>query len=131
MLQRADVIVHNDHCITTQQLALILSINNVTSFEIFDIQRYAQDGFVGASQSNTKLREKSFLPNCGHILKRRERPYCPGLLTVDETWSIILNQRQKGYLWNDTIISLPSMGKVISTDFVDVMLRQETVKSDA
>jgi hypothetical protein len=107
MLQRADAIVHDDHCITTQQLALILAINKATSFEIFDIRRYVQDGFLGISQSNTKLREKSFLPNCGHILKLRERPSCPGLLTADETWSIILNQRQKGYLWNDTIISLP------------------------
>ena len=139
MLQRADVIVHDDHCITTQQLALILSVNKVTSFEIFDIQRYAQDGFLRASQSNTKPREKSYLPNCGHILKLRERRTCPGLLTADETWSIVLNQRQKGYLWNDTIISLPSVGKMISTvfwdcegvTFVDVMLRQETIKSDA
>jgi hypothetical protein len=72
-------------------------------------------------------------------LKLRERPTCAGLLTADETWSIILNQRQKGCLWNDTIISLPSMGKVINTvfwdcegvTFVDVILRQEILKSDA
>jgi len=74
-----------------------------------------------------------------HILKLRERPSCPGLLTADEIWSIILNQRQKGYLWNDTILSLPSVGKVINTvfwecegvTFVDVILRQETIKCDA
>jgi len=57
MLQRADAIVHDDHCITTQQLALILSINKATSFEIFDIRKYVKDGFLRASESNTKSRE--------------------------------------------------------------------------
>jgi hypothetical protein len=37
MLQHAEAIVHNDHCITAPQLALILSINKVASFQIFDI----------------------------------------------------------------------------------------------
>ena len=40
----------------------------VTSFEISDIRRCARDGFLGASQSNTKPRETQFLLSCWHNL---------------------------------------------------------------
>jgi hypothetical protein len=41
------------------------------------------------------------------------------IVTAYETWSIILNQRQKGYLWNGTILSPPLVGKAINTVFWD------------
>jgi hypothetical protein len=58
MLQRADVIVHDDHSITTQQLALILSINKVTYLRSLIFKGMRK---MGSSEphSQTQNREKS------------------------------------------------------------------------
>jgi hypothetical protein len=82
----------------------------VTSFEILDIQRCAQDGFLGVSQSNTKLRGKPFLQSCRHVLQVREIASYPGLLQQMKPGSIILNWRLKDNPWNITIFNLPGVG---------------------
>lgn len=139
MLHCAHAIVHYNQCITTQQLPLILSITKVTSFHILDIQKYAQDGFLRASQSKTEPRGKSFLPSCGHISKLGERTSCPGLLQVMKPGPAFWT-RDKKAICGMAPFSFPCLvGKVINTVFwdcegvtvVDVMLRRETIKSDA
>jgi len=78
----------------------------VTSFEILDIRKCVRDGFLRASQLNTKHTEKSFLLSCLHVLKLRERPSYPILLHQMKPGSIIVNWRQ-GSPWNGTILNLP------------------------
>lgn len=57
--------------------------------------------FLGVRQSNTKLREMSFLPVCWHILEPRERPY-PRLLQQMKP-----ELEKKGNPWNGAIFCLP------------------------
>jgi hypothetical protein len=63
---------------------------------ISEIMDDVWDGFLGISQSNTKLIEKPFLPSCWCVLKLRERPFYTRLLQQMKPGSIILNRRQKG-----------------------------------
>jgi len=65
-----------------------------TSFEILDPGRCARNGFLGASHSNTKPREKSFLQGW-RVLKLREKPSYLGMLQRGKSGSVILNLRQK------------------------------------
>lgn len=119
----------------------------VTSFEILDLGRCAWHGFLGASHSNTKPREKSFLSGW-RFLKLREKPSYLGMLQQVKPGSLILSLRQKFNPWNDTILNLPGRKKfrslhqrirswsLVFWDYegvivVDAMSRGETVKSDA
>jgi len=49
----------------------------VTSYVISDIGKCVQDGFLGASQLNIKLREMKFLLYFCHMLKLKRRPPFP------------------------------------------------------
>lgn len=55
---------------------------------------------------DTKPREKLFLLSCWHVLKLRERPFARLSQQMNPGF-IILNCRQKGTLWNGTILYLP------------------------
>jgi hypothetical protein len=59
MLQCADTIIHEDRCITTQELAFLLSVRKGSTEAIIhelEYSEYAQNGFLGISQSSTKLK---------------------------------------------------------------------------
>ena len=149
LLQHADAIVCEDRRITTQHLALSLSLRKgsiSTSFKILDIPWCVWNGFLTASWSNTILRAKPFLLCCWHTLKLTERPY-PGLLQQIKPWSIVLNLRQKSQpmewhypqsSWKKKF-SISVSGQVMATVFwdcewvmlVDVVPRRETINCDA
>jgi hypothetical protein len=114
---------------------------------LWDIQRYAQDGFLEVSQPSTDIKGKSSVLNCWSILMLRGRPFCPGLSQVMKSGLTIMSWRRKGSQWSDIILNhqkkkkfktTPSAGRDMITVFwdidrvvpVDVMARSETVNSD-
>jgi len=97
-----------NQCITAQQLAQSFSMHKklVTSAMISDIQIFASDRILRASQSNTKLRDKPCLWSSWHMLKLDERLLYFELLQQMEPGSITLQRRQKGNPWKGTIPQL-------------------------
>jgi hypothetical protein len=85
----------------------------VTSFEILDFQRCAQEGFLGSPLSNTKPREWPILPSCWHVSKLWERPSYPRLLQQLKPGPIILSQRQKKALHGMTTPSISLKEKIV------------------
>jgi len=86
ILKHAEAFVCKDQRITTQQLALSLTISKgrVTSSETFDIRRGSRDGFLRASQLNTELRKRP-----------KKRPSYPTLVKQMKPGPCILNWRKK------------------------------------
>jgi hypothetical protein len=65
------------------------------------------DGFLGGSQSNTKLKENPFLPSYWYVLKLTERSSYITLYHLMKIGYISLNQRQEDKPHNGIILSLP------------------------
>jgi hypothetical protein len=114
---------------------------------LWNIRRYAQDGFLEVSQPSTDDKGKPSVLNCWSVLVLRGRPFCPGPSQVMKPGLTIMSRRRKGSQWSRIIRShqeknfktTPSAGKVMITVFwdidgvilVDVMARCETINSDA
>jgi hypothetical protein len=78
----------------------------VTSFEILDMRRCAQDGFPRVSQSNTQERNaiSSGLLAC---FEGERDSILSWIVTADEAWVYHFEPRLKGNPWNSTIFNLP------------------------
>jgi hypothetical protein len=75
VLQCTDAIAHEDRRTTKRQLALSqVSAKevSVTLFELLDIRKCAQDGFLRDSQPNMKVTEKPFLPSSRTISRVKQ-----------------------------------------------------------
>lgn len=92
MLQHADAIVREDQCITTQKLALSLSIRKGSISHTIQNPGYSQVCAKCTVDHNTESKA-IFSVLLAHF-KQMERPY-PGLLQQMKPWSIVLNLRQK------------------------------------
>jgi len=60
---------------------------------LWDIRRYAQDGFLQVSQPSTDVKGMPFVLNCWSILMLRGRPFCPGSSQVTKPGLTIMSQR--------------------------------------
>jgi histone-lysine N-methyltransferase SETMAR len=114
---------------------------------LWDIRRYAQDGFLKVSQPSTDDKGKPSVLNCWSILMLRGRPFCPQVVTGDETWAHRYEPETKrqSMEWHHPQsprkkkFKTTSAGKVMITVFwdidgvilVDVMAMGETLNSDA
>jgi hypothetical protein len=63
---------------------------------LWDIRRYAQDGFLEVSQPTTDDKEKPSVLNCWSVLMLKGRPFCSGSSQVTKPGHTIMSQRQKG-----------------------------------
>ena len=113
---------------------------------LWDIQRYAQDGFLKVSQPSTDVKGKPSVLNCLSILMLRRRPFCPGLSQVTKPGLTIMSWRRKGSQWSGIIrnhkkkVQNNSFRQEVHdhhllgywwSDSGDVMARGETIKSGA
>jgi hypothetical protein len=60
---------------------------------LWDIQRYAQDGFIELSQVSTDIKGKPSVLNCWSVLMLRGRPFCPESSQVTKPGLTIMSQR--------------------------------------
>jgi hypothetical protein len=149
MLQHADAIIREDQCITTQKLALSLSIRKgrlVTSFKILDIPRCVQNGYLTV-EHNTESKA-IFSPLLAHFEVDGET--FSWTVTADETLVNCLEPETKKSTYGMALssifleeriqnVSVIRQGKVMTTVFwdcewvllVDVVPRGETINSDA
>lgn len=104
MLQHAEAIICKVQCITTQQLALSLSIIKSPHSRSWIFQGVHWDGLLRDSQWNTDLREMPFLELLASL--EAEGPSYPRLLQQMIPGSI-LHRKQKHNQWNGTIHKLP------------------------
>ena len=70
---------------------------------LWDIRRYAQDGFLKVSEPSTDVKGKPSLLNCWSILMPRGRPFCTGSSQVTKSGLTIMSQRRKGSQWSGII----------------------------
>jgi hypothetical protein len=121
MLQPADAIVREDRCFTNQQLELSFSISKGSVNHITRDLGHSNLGYVGllgASQSNTKLTEKPFLPRCWHALKLGET-FLSRIVTAEESRLYHVEpETKRHYLQSPRqkkFKKFPPVGKVIIT----------------
>jgi hypothetical protein len=70
---------------------------------LWDIRRYAQDGFLEVSQPSTDVKGKPPVLNCWSILMLRGRPFCPRSSQVMKPGLTIISRRRKGGQWSGII----------------------------
>ena len=64
--------------------------------KLWDITRYAQDGFLEVSQPKTDVKGKPSLLNCWSVLMLRGRSFFPGSSQVTKPGLTIMSRRRKG-----------------------------------
>jgi hypothetical protein len=69
---------------------------------LWDIRRYAQDGFLEVSQPSTDVKGKPVL-NCWSVFMLRGRPFCPGSSRVTKTSLTIMSWKRKDTQWSGII----------------------------
>jgi len=60
---------------------------------LWDIRKYAKDGFLEFSQLSTDVKGKPSVLNCWTVLVLRGRPFCPGLSQVTKPELTIMIRR--------------------------------------
>jgi len=90
MLQHADGIIHVDWCVTSQQLAVHLSVSNGSAMAIIDTLGYSKVCARWVPQSLTTEQRRQRKSNCSELLEHlmlRGRPFLSRIITGDETWA--------------------------------------------
>jgi hypothetical protein len=70
---------------------------------LWDIQRYAQDGFLKVPQPSTDVKGKPSFLNCWGILMLMGRHFCLGSSQVTRPELTIMSWRSKGSQWSGII----------------------------
>jgi hypothetical protein len=150
MLQRADDI-HADQRITSQQLAVQLSVSTGSAMAIIDTSEYSKVCARWIPRSLTTEHRRQRKAICSELLMRfgaEGEAFLSRIVTGDETWAHHYEPETKrqSMEWRhpqsprkNKFKTIPSAGKVLITVFwdidgvilVDVMARGETINSDA
>jgi len=150
MLQRADGIIHVDRRITSQQLAVQLSVSNGSAMAIIDTLGYSKVCTRWVPQNLTAEHRRQRKAICSELLEHFDaegEAFLSRIVTGDETWAYHYEPETKrqSVEWHHPqsprkkkFKTTPSAGKVMITVFrdidvvilVDVMARGETVNLD-
>ena len=96
MLQRADGITHADRHITSQQLAIQLSVSNGSAMAIIDALGYSKvcaRWVLEVSQPSTDIKGKPSVLNCWSVLMLGGGAFCPRSSQVMKPGLTIISQR--------------------------------------
>ena len=150
-LNRADAIIREDRRITSQQLALQLSVSKGSAIEIFKTLGYSKICARWVPRCLTNDHKSQRKTICSELLERFDAEgehFLSKIVTGDETWAHHYEPETKmqSMEWHHPLSpprkkfkTSPSAGKVMITAFwdidgvilVDVMTRGETINSEA
>ena len=70
---------------------------------LWDIRRYAQEGFLEVSQPSTDVKGKPSVLNCWSVLMLKGEIFCPWSSQVTKPGLTIMSRRGKGSQWSGII----------------------------